>query len=67
MAINNKGFYTALVSMVSALENNNKINNNLANHFLLSHYFNKNFTTTFDSLKNKYEVKIYYYIIPDIF
>jgi lipopolysaccharide biosynthesis glycosyltransferase len=67
MAINSKGFYSALVSMVSALENNNKINNILVYHLLLSHDFNKNFITTFDSLKNKYEVKIYYYIIPDIF
>jgi lipopolysaccharide biosynthesis glycosyltransferase len=67
MAINNKGFYTALVSMVSALENNNKINNILVYHLLLSHDFNKDFITTFDSLKNKYEVKIYYYIIPDLF
>ena len=61
MAIDNKGFYTSLVSMVSALENNNKINNILVYHLLLSHDFNKNFITTFDSLKNKYEVKIYYY------
>jgi lipopolysaccharide biosynthesis glycosyltransferase len=67
MAINSKGFYSALVSMVSALENNNKINNILVYHLLLSHDFNKDFITTFDSLKNKYEVKIYYYIIPDIF
>ena len=67
MAIDNNSFYTSLVSMVSALENNNKIKNILVYHLLLSHDFNKNFITTFDTLKNKYEVKIYYYIIPNIF
>ena len=67
MAIDNNSFYTSLVSMVSALENNNKIKNILVYHLLLSHNFNKNFITTFDTLKNKYEVKIYYYIIPDLF
>ena len=56
-----------IISMVSALENNNKIKNILIYHLLLSHNFNKNFITTFDTLKNKYEVKIYYYIIPNIF
>ena len=67
MAIDNNSFYTSLVSMVSALENNNKIKNILVYHLLLSHNFNKNFISTFDTLKNKYEVKIYYYIIPNIF
>ena len=67
MAIDNNSFYTSLVSMVSALENNNKIKNILVYHLLLSYNFNKNFITTFDTLKNKYEVKIYYYIIPNYF
>ena len=67
MSIDNNGLYPSLVSIVSALENNNKSKNILIFHLLLSYNFNKNYIKTFDSLKNKYEVKIYYYIIPNIF
>lgn len=67
MAIDNNGLYPTLVSMVSALHNNNQTKNILVYHLLLSYNFNKNYITTFDSLKSKYEVKINYYIIPNIF
>jgi lipopolysaccharide biosynthesis glycosyltransferase len=53
--------------MTSALENNNKTKNILEYHLLLSYNFNKDFVKYFESFKNKYEVKINYYIIPNIF
>ena len=53
--------------MTSALENNNKSKNILAYHLLLSNNFNLQNIDIFESLKNSYEVLIYYYIIPPIF
>ena len=41
MALDNKIIYPTLVSMVSALENNNNEKNILAYYLLLSHDFNK--------------------------
>ena len=67
MSLDNNGLYPSLVSIVSALENNNKIKNILIYHLLLSYNFNKDLIKTFESLKNKYEVKFNYYIIPNIF
>lgn len=67
MSIDNNGLFPSLVSMTSALENNNKTNNILVYHLLLSNNFDKDLIKTFETLKNKYEVKINYYIIPDIF
>ena len=67
MAIDNNFIYPALVSMISALENNNKIKNIIIYHLFFSYNFDKKNIEIFDSLKNKYEVKINYYIIPNIF
>ena len=67
MSIDNNGLFPSLISMTSALENNNKTNNILVYHLLLSYNFDKDLIKTFETLKNKYEVKINYYIIPNIF
>jgi lipopolysaccharide biosynthesis glycosyltransferase len=67
MTIDNNGLYPSLVSMCSALENNNKTQNLLVYHLLLSYNFNKDLINYFESFKNSYEVKINYYIIPNIF
>jgi lipopolysaccharide biosynthesis glycosyltransferase len=52
--------------MLSGLENCNS-ENLLIYHLLLSHDFNKSEIPFFETLKEKYTVKIYYYIIPNIF
>mgnify|MGYP002624341605 CR=1 FL=1 len=67
MALDNGGIYPTLVSMTSALENNDKKNNILVYYILLSHDFNVSKIEIFESLKSKYELKINYYIIPNIF
>ena len=67
MSIDNNGIYISLVSMTSALENNNKEKNILIYHLLLSHDFNKKKIEYFESLKEKYDFRINYYIIPNIF
>ena len=59
--------YPTLVSMLSGLENNNNSNNILIYHLLLSHNFTTSNIEIFESLKENYEVKINYYIIPPIF
>ena len=66
-SLDNKLIYPTLVSMVSGLENNNNERNILIYHLLLSHDFNKSEIYIFESLKESYEVKINYYIIPPIF
>ena len=67
MTSDNGGIYPTLVSMASALENNNKIENIINYHLLLSHDFNMEKIEYFESLKEKYDFRINYYIIPDIF
>ena len=67
MSIDNNYTYPTLVSMTSILENNNETNNLIIFHLFLSYNYNTEFIEIFESLKNKYEVKINYYIIPDIF
>ena len=67
MSLDNKGIYSVLVSMTSALENNDKKNNILVYYMLLSHDFNLSKIEIFESLKSNYEFKINYYIIPNIF
>lgn len=67
MALDNNLVYPTLVSMTSALENNNKNQNILIYYLLLSHDFNKSNIEIFESLKMNYHVKINYYIIPPIF
>ena len=67
MSIDKNGIYISLVSMVSALENNNQNKNILIYHLLLSHDFNMEKIEYFESLKEKYDFRINYYIIPNIF
>ena len=67
MTSDNGGIYPTLVSMASALENNNKKENIINYHLLLSHDFNMEKIEYFESLKEKYDFRINYYIIPDIF
>ena len=67
MALDNGGIYPTLVSMTSALENNDKKNNILVYYMLLSHDFNLSKIEILESLKSHYEVRINYYIIPNIF
>ena len=67
MSLDNNGIYPTLVSMTSALDNNNKDKNILVYHLLLSHDFNTSEIEKFESLKQNYNFKINYYIIPNIF
>ena len=67
MGIDNNYIYPTLVSMTSALENNNKDKNILVYYLFISFDIEKDTIQIFESLKEKYEVIIYYYIIPNIF
>lgn len=67
MTLDNNIIYPALVSMTSALENNNNKKNLLVYHLLLSEDFKNENIKIFESLKKNYPVKINYYIIPNIF
>ena len=67
MAIDNNHIYPSLISIVSALENNNREKNLLAYNLLLSFDFMKEKIKIFESLKKKYDVRINYYLIPKIF
>ena len=67
-SLDNKLVFPTFVSMVSGLENNNKNENIIIYHLLLSYDFDTaNNIEIFESLKSNYEVKINYYIIPQIF
>ena len=67
MSLNEFGIYPTLISMVSALENNNKDKNILVYYLLLSHDFNASKINIFESLKENYELRLNYYIIPNFF
>ena len=67
MNTDNNGIYTTLVSMTSALENNDKNKNILIYHVLLSNGFNMDKIEVFESLKEKYDFRINYYKIPNLF
>ena len=58
--------YPTLVSMASGLDNCDS-NNLIVYHLLLSYNFDIKKLDVFESLKEKYNVKLYYYIIPNIF
>ena len=59
--------YPTLVSMTSALENNNENINILVYHLFLPSNITDEDINIFESLKSKYRVRIYYYKIPPIF
>ena len=65
-SLDSKIVYPTYISMVSGLENCDE-SNFLIYHLLLSHDFNTSNISFFETLKEEYEVKIYYYIIPNIF
>ena len=65
-SLDNKLVYPTLISMLSGLDNCNK-DNFIVYHLLLSYTFNSSDIKIFESLKEKYQVKINYYIIPNIF
>ena len=65
-SLDDKEVYPTFVSMLSGLENCNK-DNIIVYHLLLSYKFNSSNIEIFESLKEKYQVKINYYIIPNIF
>ena len=67
MACDNGAIYSTLVSMASALENNNKADNILVYHLLLSNDFNMEKFSCFESLKEKYDFILNYIKIPPIF
>jgi len=67
MSLDNNAIYPTLVSMTSALENNDNNKNILVYYLLLSHDFNVKNLKIFESLKNHYEFKIKYFFIPNIF
>ena len=67
MSLDNNAIYPTLVSMTSALENNDNDKNILVYYLLLSHDFNVNNLEIFESLKNNYDFKIKYFYIPNIF
>ena len=65
--IDSKVVYPTLVSMTSALENNNSEKNVIIFYLFIPHNFDKTKIEIFDSLKKKYLVKIHYYMIPPRF
>ena len=65
MTSDDYGLYPTLVSMASALENNNKNENILIYHLLLSHDFKMEYIEYFESLKENYDFRINYYQIPN--
>ena len=67
MATDNQFIYPNLVSMTSALENNNKEKNIIVYHLLFSHDFDIENYKIFDSLKKRYDFSLNYYIIPNLF
>jgi alpha-N-acetylglucosamine transferase len=67
MAFDIKIIYPTLVSVTSALENNDKNKNILVYHFLLPHNFIMEKIEVIESLKEKYDFRANYYKIPNIF
>jgi len=67
MALDSRSIYQTLVSVTSALENNNKNENILVYHFLLSYNFQMEKLEILESLKEKYDFRANYYKIPNIF
>ena len=67
MAFDTRGIYPTLVSVTSALENNNNNKNILVYHYLLSHNFEMEKLKILESLKEIYDFRANYYIIPNFF
>ena len=67
MAFDTRSIYPTLVSVASALENNDNNKNILVYHFLLSHNFKMEKIEIMESLKENYDFRSNYYKIPHIF
>ena len=67
LAFDSNFIYPPLVLMTSILENNNNEKNLVVFHLLLPQDFDLTKSSIIESLKNKYEVKINYYLIPNFF
>ena len=67
LAFDSNFIYPPLVLMTSILENNNKDKNLVVLHLLLPEDFDVTKMNIIETLRNKYEVKINYYFIPNIF
>ena len=65
-SLDSKLIYPTYISMLSGLVNCNE-SNILVFHLLLSFNFNTSEISIFETLKETYKVKIFYYIIPNIF
>ena len=65
--IDNNLVYPTLVSMTSALENNNNEKNVIVFYLFFPHNFDTNNIEIFESLRKKYLLKIYYFMIPPRF
>ena len=67
MAFDDKSIYQTLVSITSALENNNKNKNILIYHCFIPYNFKDERMEYIESLKEKYDFRINYYKIPNLF
>ena len=67
LAFDSNFIYPPLVLMTSILEHNDKEKNLVVFHLILPQDFDLTQNSIIESLKNKYEVKINYYLIPNIF
>jgi lipopolysaccharide biosynthesis glycosyltransferase len=65
-SLDSKLIYPTYISMLSGLVNCNE-SSILVFHLLLSFNFNTSEISIFETLKETYKVKIFYYIIPNIF
>ena len=65
-SLDSKLIYPTYISMLSGLENCDQ-SNILIFHLLLSYNFSESEIPFFETLKEKYQVKIYYYRIPNLF
>ena len=67
LSLDNSHIYPSLIVMVSALENNDKDKHILIFYLLVSNDFDDNNLEIFESLKLKYDVRINYYYMINIF
>ena len=64
MAVDNKFVFPCLISMTSALYNNNQKKNIIIYHLIFSSDFNPDNYQIFESLKKKFDFSLNYYIMP---
>ena len=64
MTVDNNYVFPCLISMTSALYNNNKKKNIIIYHLIFSSNFNPENYQIFESLKKKFDFSLNYYIMP---